>query len=99
MGFRGAVSTRGKREWTDTQLAAMRAYSAYAGGITQSHTEVCTVAGKHCNPVTLRLRGLSATVVTVEARDEKREKGREMGLYALTSARCYAGRMAKRGAG
>lgn len=46
--------------WAGTRLAAMRAYSAYAGEITQSRTEVCTVAGKHCNPVTLRLRGLSA---------------------------------------
>lgn len=89
-GFRGAVSTRGSVS-EDTRLAAMRAYSAYAGEITQSRTEVCTVAGKHCNPVTRRLRGLSATDVTVGASDEKRGWRGEMGLYALTSARCNAG--------
>lgn len=42
----------------------------------EPRAEVCTVPDKHCNPVTLRLRGLSATGVTVGARNEKRRNER-----------------------
>lgn len=60
---------------------------AYTGGTKQSHAEVCTVADKHCNPVTLRLRGLSATVGTVGARNERRQNERNTGLYVRTRMR------------